>query len=88
LIALLNDPDYRIQAFASEALVDIGDSRAIEPLIGLLKDHKGSLPEKAARFLGGIGDPRAIEPLIAILNNPNHYEDNVRWNKTHKIVPL
>jgi len=49
---------------AAEALGELGDARAVEPLIRVL----GSNPA-AARALGEIGDERAVEPLITALEN-------------------
>ena len=49
---------------AAEALGELGDARAVEPLIRVL----GNNPS-AARALGEIGDERAVEPLITALEN-------------------
>ncbi|MBU0495441.1 MAG: HEAT repeat domain-containing protein, partial [Chloroflexi bacterium] len=48
---------------ATDALGQIGDARAVEPLIARLE--RGNL--YAAAALGQIGDARAVEPLIAAL---------------------
>jgi HEAT repeat protein len=44
-------------------LGEIGDPRAVDPLIGCLKSRDHFMRGKAAVALGQIGDPRAIEPL-------------------------
>jgi HEAT repeat protein len=49
------------------ALGEIGDPRAVEPLIAALDDEQTG--RAAMKALGQIGDPRAVEPLIVILTN-------------------
>jgi len=50
------------------ALDEIGDRRAIEPLITALKDPDEGVRRNAILVLMKIKDPRAVEPLIIILN--------------------
>ena len=54
--------------FAVDALGQIGDPEAVEPLISALA---GKVPDRlnVAVALGQIGDPRAIEPLAATFEN-------------------
>ena len=54
--------------FAIEALGEIGDSRAVEPLLEYMKRTGESCPPSVASALGRLGDKRAAEPLIARLN--------------------
>jgi HEAT repeat protein len=69
-----------VAAGAAQALGEIGDPRAVEPLIGTLVGDKRCfavgpamsgfdtwLSVIAATALGKIGDPRAVEPLVATL---------------------
>lgn len=56
-----------VRAYAASALGQIGDPRAVDPLIAALKDETGGVRAFAASALGQIGDPRAVEPLIAAL---------------------
>jgi HEAT repeat protein len=63
LIAALRDRES--VSIAATALGQIGDARAIEPLIGALKGGIAT----AADALGQIGDARAVEPLIAALED-------------------
>jgi len=76
LIRLLThyDPDIRYKA--AEALGEIGDPGAVEPLARLLNGEELSgIRWKAAEALGKIGKP-SVEPLIAALRHP---DDDVRW---------
>jgi HEAT repeat protein len=68
LIAVLGD--RIVGMYAASALGPIGDARAVEPLIGALKDPTFSGREAAEEALGKIGDSRAVEPLIAALEDP------------------
>lgn len=67
--ALGYEKEIRIRRDAAEALGEIGDPRALEPLIAALRDKDKSLTLVAAEALGQIGDPRAIEPLISIFKD-------------------
>lgn len=64
----------RIRKEAALILGEIGDVRAVEPLIRVLKDNK-DVREEAIHALGKIGDTRAVEPLIRALQDEN---SNVR----------
>lgn len=54
---------------AVKILGQIGDTRALEPLIEALKDKDWNVQEKTAEALGKIGDERAVEPLIYTLKD-------------------
>lgn len=54
---------------AASALGEIGDARAVEPLIQTLEDRDSLVAGKAAQALGRIGDARAVEPLIQALKD-------------------
>jgi len=76
LIRLLNHHDPDIQYDAAEALGDIGDAGAVEPLISALKNEEISgVRWKAAEALAMIG-PASVGPLIDALQHP---DDDVRW---------
>ena len=62
-----------VRADVAYALGEIGDKRAVEPLIQFLKDgYREEYKEAAAIALGKIGDERAVEPLIhAFKKNKN-----------------
>jgi len=67
LIAVLKDKDSDIRIAAAETLGQIGDARAVEPLITALKDT--GVRYASAYALGKIGDARAIEPLLTAIKN-------------------
>jgi HEAT repeat protein len=76
LIIALTNPDLQVQYEAAEALGNIGDEKAVGPLIAALKCVEFSgVRWKAAEALSKIGDP-AVEPLIAVLQHP---DEDVRW---------
>ena len=55
---------------AIDALGESGDSRAVGPLIDLLKrSHDLTIKIHVCDALGHIGDPRAIDPLIEKLQD-------------------
>jgi HEAT repeat protein len=76
LARLLEHKDPQVQYEAAEALGNLGDEKAIGPLITALKrDEFSGVRWKAAEALSKIGNP-AVESLIATLQYP---DDDVRW---------
>jgi HEAT repeat protein len=67
--ALGYEKDQAVRKAAAKALGQIGDARAIEPLIAALKGHIGEVQKAAASSLAMIRDARAVEPLIAVLKD-------------------
>jgi HEAT repeat protein len=63
-IALLGSKNLLLRRKAAEALGEIKDERAVEPLIKALDDPFVNVSWIAAKSLGMIGDKRAVEPLI------------------------
>jgi len=70
--ALRDAKDARARSAAAEALAQVGDGRAIEPLAAALKDKDASVRRQVAEALGKIGGAGAIKPLIAALKDPDH----------------
>jgi HEAT repeat protein/CheY-like chemotaxis protein len=66
-------------------LSQMGDQRAMEPLVSLLNDEDRVVRRAAAAALGRLGDPRAVEPLIAALLDS---ESGVRWAATGSLGEL
>jgi HEAT repeat protein len=76
LILALKNRDPKIQYDAAEALGDIGDFRAVEPLaIALKNDEFSGVRWKAAEALSKLGSP-SVPALIGALR---HEDDDVRW---------
>jgi len=70
LIASLRDENYDVCYRSIVLLGEIGDSRAVEPLVGVLKHFElWALRFEAARSLGMIKDPRAVGPLTEALSD-------------------
>jgi HEAT repeat protein len=63
LTKLLTDDNEEVRNFSAVMLGDIGNPRAVEPLIGALKDPEANVRHGAAEALGKIGDKRAVAPL-------------------------
>ncbi len=57
-------------------LGEVGDERAVDPLIQVLQDEsvEDEIRTVAASSLGDIGDERAVDILIQVLQNPNDRE--------------
>lgn len=53
----------------AKALGEIGDARAVEPLIAALKDEDKTMRNVSVIALGRIGDAQAVQPLIAALED-------------------
>ncbi len=69
LLAALRDPTRDVRWAAIEALGDLGDRRAVEPLVQYLRRAETYRWGKrlVANALGAIGDPKAAEPLLSLL---------------------
>jgi len=65
--------DWRVVDEAAYVLGEIGDKRAVEPLIKALEDEDRNVRWGAAEALGYIGDKRAVEPLIKALEDEDWY---------------
>jgi len=69
----LEDKDKDVRSKAADALGEIGDSRAVEPLVKALKDKESCVRHRAADALRKIHDTRAIDPLIKALEDNDSY---------------
>lgn len=65
--ALSYQRDPSIPKSAVQALGDLGDKKAVDALMAVLKERSGSIRDAAAEALGKIGDPKAIALLHACL---------------------
>jgi HEAT repeat protein len=62
------DPNVSVRAAAANGLGELGDTRAVEPLIAALKDSASDVQSSAVRALAKLGDARAVEPVTEIIN--------------------
>ncbi len=54
----------------------LGDARAVDPLIAALNDENRGVRQYAAECLGNLEDTRAVAPLIAALEDENIWVRN------------
>jgi HEAT repeat protein len=73
--ALGYEKDFRIRQGAANALGEIGDARAVEPLLTAILDSNWFVRLGAIKALEAIGDIRVVEPLVPLLN---HWDESVR----------
>jgi HEAT repeat protein len=74
LESLLNDlasPNYRVRWKAVQGLGEAREPRALEPLLGALKDRLPTIRIAALSALGRLRDRRAIAPAIVLLDDPD-----------------
>jgi hypothetical protein len=89
----LKHHDWQVRVEAAEALQNIGDERAVKPLIDALRDPVWRVRDDAAIALGKIGDLRAAQPLLHAMEDQSGY---VRWHaawalgelQVYQAVPL
>ena len=69
LIKALRHELFTMRWAAAQALKEIGDKRAVEPLIAVLlePDQATSVREAVSQALCEIKDPRAVDPLVTFL---------------------
>lgn len=85
LVAALKEGEEHARGWAAWALGEIGDARAVEPLLAELETAPATVrfgdapasrvPSAAAEALGKIGDPRAVEPLVVALGKWTTYKE-------------
>jgi len=61
--------DQHVRGAAATALGQLGDPRAVNPLIRALNDSDGGVRGATATALGQIGDTHAVNPLITVIQN-------------------
>ena len=70
LIQALDFQDIAVRAEAAESLGNLGDMRAVNPLISTLQqDNDPYVRSIAAKALGELGDPKAEDVLLNSLEN-------------------
>ena len=73
LIRQLSDQNPNLRARSAESLGNMGDPRAVEPLLLLIDDPVSDVVWVALRSLGTLKDPRAFEPLIRCVDSPDRW---------------
>jgi len=63
----LNDENSTVRALAAEALGELKDVRAVEPLIEALNDTDVFVQESAAQALRSIEEVKGIDPVMNVL---------------------
>lgn len=66
---LNHSQDWWCRVEVADALGEIGDRRAVEPLTEALRDERALVRFRAAHALGRIGDRRAIGPLTEAMKD-------------------
>lgn len=72
-IRRLASDDVQARRDAAAALDELGDARAVAPLLAALADADAVVRAKAASALGRLRDARAVAPLVAALNDGNGF---------------
>ena len=73
--ALAYEKDWHVRQAAARALGQIGDARAVEPLVAALADTNEPIRQASAEALAKIGGP-ALEVLAVRVSDPDRH---VRW---------
>jgi HEAT repeat protein len=76
---------WKVRMDAAIALGEIGDVRAVGPLIEALADRDYRVRREAARGLGKIGDACAVDPLIKTLSDKDWRVREVAIKSLEKI---
>jgi hypothetical protein len=76
LFEALKHKDDDVRRDAAEALGEIRDPKAVDPLACTLKDENSIVRQITAYALGDLGDEKAIEPLTQALRDENEYVQN------------
>jgi HEAT repeat protein len=72
LLNLLHDNDSEVRLRAIQALGNLEEPLAMEPIIAALKDKNDDVRHIAAAVLGQIGDSCAVNPLIQALGDKHN----------------
>jgi HEAT repeat protein len=87
LLQVIEGPDSNARYWSIEALGEMGDTRAVEPLIALLADKDVIIRYGAVKALGAIGDSRAFNPLAQLLLDPSEMVKRLAKKSISKVLP-
>jgi HEAT repeat protein len=79
---VLGDSNFGVRWRAAEVLGEIGDTRAVEPLIGLLADEEETVVSTAIESLGKLRDVRALEPIARMFGTEDESLSNFALRAT------
>jgi HEAT repeat protein len=84
LIAALKDPAKEVRGVAVQALGNLKDKRALEPLLGLTRDRTPEVRFFAIQALVRLGYPKVNELIAAGLNDKdqdvrNSFKEYCEW---------
>jgi HEAT repeat protein len=85
LIINLWDSDKKVRLAAVDALGEIGDQRAYEPLVRMLGDPDHDVRFACVVALGTIGDERSIGPLSEACKDKNGFVRAVAQEMLEKL---
>ncbi len=85
LLAGLQDNDPQVLARCCRSLADLGEPRAVPPLLELLNQHDTTLLKSVIRALGDLRDPRAIPALAPFASGSGDALDQVAGQALAKI---
>ena len=71
LAGSLSDPDENVRNYSAMTLAKLGDKRATDVLIGMIKQPNQNTIESsnAPSYLSSLHDPKSVDPLIEMLND-------------------
>lgn len=86
LVKAFGDGHYAVRVSAALTLGDLGDERAVEPLLAVLNnDDTDSVRTGAIVSLGVLGDQRAMEPLEKLLKAEKKETSGNRLNMRYSV---
>jgi len=62
---MIADDNHPIRAGCAESLMEIGDKRALEPLLGMLDDREASVRDKVAKAVATLAEKDTADKLMA-----------------------
>ncbi|NEQ46630.1 MAG: HEAT repeat domain-containing protein [Leptolyngbya sp. SIOISBB] len=76
-VLVRQDPSAIVRRTTGDALSDIGNSRAMSPMIAALTDPSKLVRWRAARFLTEMGNQTAVEPLRRAVEQESEFDVKV-----------
>ena len=80
-----NRHTHMLETLLNAILTDMGDTRAVEELLSLLKRYR--IKKTIIHALGSLGDVRVVEPLLSILHNDEDMSVRVAAASALRSIP-